>query len=158
MAAPTPGTRIQPTGAKVDQGYRIVVCNSLDTDVSLWEIEVTPSSDDGGDAINTSTQWNDRRHTKRPRRLIDGQGGKMKCQLASGTMNQLRALINREATITEIWPDDSTYCYYGYFKSAKFDAFKEGEKPTVEVEIVETDWDYTNSLEVAPVFAQGTGT
>lgn len=160
MGNPTPGTRPAPTAWKVDQGYRIVVGNSRDPNINLWEIEVTPSGDEGGDAINTSTQWNDVRHTKRPRALIDGQGGKITAQLAAGTRAELNAILNKEATITEFYPDGSTYCYFGYFKNAKFSSFKEGDKPTVEVEIVETDWDYVNHVESVPVFspAGGTGT
>lgn len=158
MAAPTPGTRTTPTAWKTDQGYRIEIVNSINPAVALWEIEVTPQGVEGGDAIDTTTQFNNIWHTKRPRALINATGGKIKAQLAAGTRNQATALINKEATITEIYPDGSTYAYYGFFKNVKFDAFKEGEKPTCEVEIVETDWDYVNSVEAGPAYHANAGT
>jgi hypothetical protein len=108
--------------------------------------------------MNTSTQFNVKYHTKRPRKLINTEGAKIKFQLAAGTKAEVEALINLEATITEIYPDGSTYAYFGYYKSVKFAAFKEGEKPTGDLEIVETDWDYVNSVEAGPAFAPAYGT
>ena len=158
MTAPTAATRGTPTAWKIDQGYRILVANSANLAINLWEIEVTPSGADGGDAIQTSTQLTQQWHTKRPRKLINNEGAKLKFQLAAGSKAQITALINVEATITEIYPDGSTYAYYGYFKSVKFGTFKEGEKPTGDLEIVETDWDYVNGVEAGPVFTPAYGT
>jgi hypothetical protein len=158
MSAPTPSVRVTPTATKTDQGYRILHVNSLNTAVNFWEIEVTPQGVDGGEAIQTSTQFNNKWHTKRPRALLDAMGGKIKGQLCAGTRHEAEALINKEGTITEIYPDGSTYCYYGYWKSVKFDAFKEGEKPTAEIEIVETDWDPTASVEQGPIYTAAAGT
>jgi len=158
MVAPTPSVRVVPTSWKIDQGYRITITNSADTDVSLFEVEVTPGGLDNGDPIDTSTQFNNKYHTRRPRALMKADGAKIKAQLAAGTRKQVDLLIGVEATITETYPDGSTYCYYGYFKSVKFDTFKEGEKPMCEVEVVETDWDYVNSVEAGAVFTAIAGT
>jgi hypothetical protein len=158
MAAPTANARSTPTAQKVDQGFKILISNSANLAVNFWEIEVTPQGVDGGDPINTSTQFNNKYHTKRPRALINAMGGKMKGQLCAGTRHEAEAMINIEGTITEHYPDGSTYAYYGYFKDVKFDAFKEGEKPTAEIEIIETDWDYVNSLEAGPTYTAASGT
>lgn len=158
MVAPTPTVRTTPTAWKIDQGFRILVTNALNAGIALFEIEVTPGGLDNGDPIDTSTQYQTKYHVRRPRALNKADGAKIKAQLAAGTRNELDALIGKETTITEKYPDGSTYCYYGYYKSVKYDAFKEGEKPTCEVEVVETDWDYINAIEAGAVFTAITGT
>ncbi len=158
MAAPTPSARVTPTAWKEDQGFRIQVTNSANPSLAIWEIEVTPQGVDGGEAIRTSNQFNTRYHTKRPRALIDSNGGKLKGAICAGSRHQFEAICNVEATITEHYPDGSTYAYYGFYRSFKPDSQKEGERPTCEVEIVETDWDYTNAVEQGPVYAAAAGT
>lgn len=158
MAAPTPSARVTPTAWKEDQGFRIQVTNSVNPAIALWEIEVTPQGVEGGDPIDTSNQFNVKWHTKRPRALVNAEGGKMKCAVCAGSRHEFEALVNIEGVITEHLPDGSTECYYGYYKSIKFDAFKEGERPTCEVEIVETDFDPVNAVEAGPVFTGASGT
>lgn len=158
MAAPVASTRITPTAWKVDQGYRILITLAANKSIAFFEVEVTPAGVDGGDAIKTSTQFNNTYHSKRPRHLMMTDGAKVKAQLAAGTRHQCELIINVETTITETYPDGSTYAYYGFLKSVKFGSFKEGEKPDCDIEIVETDWDYVNAVEAGPVYVPTAGT
>ncbi len=119
MAAPTPASmRAIPTAWKIDQGFKIITMFSCKPAVNFWEISVAPLSIDGGEEINTSTQYNtDGNHTGRPRALKKWKGGKSKVQIAAGTVDEVKDMVNVECTVTQFYPDGSTYCFHGYLKS-----------------------------------------
>ena len=159
MAAPTPASaRVTPTDWKEDQGYPIFIVFAANPGVNFWEITVKPPGVDGGDAIETSTQFNLHVHTKRARflKMITDSGAKV--QIAAGSLNACYNLVNVETTVTIIFPDGATYCFYGYLKSFILGDFAEGEKPTGDIVVVATNWDVTNSVEAVPVYNAKTGT
>ena len=158
MAAPSPTTRVEPTGKKFEDGYRTLITFSLDTNIELWEIEVTPPGRDGGEPIPTTTMWNDDYETVRPRALIKSTDGQVTCAYQEATIGQLDAIINREGTITLTFPDESTEAFFGFPKSYTRSPMKHGEMPTMTVTFVETDFDPANDVEAGPATAAVAGT
>jgi hypothetical protein len=58
MAAPVATARVDPTGIKLDDGYRTLVTFATDPNIEFWEKSVTPPGLDGGDALETKTIHN----------------------------------------------------------------------------------------------------
>lgn len=158
MAAPTPTTRVVPAGVYLKNGYRALITFALDPNISLWEIAVTPSGDDGGDAIDITTQWNDDFRTKAPQDLSEQTEASFTFAYDPVVRSQIAALINRATTITERYPDGSTLAYYGYLKSVEFDAMENGTMPMGTATIQPTNYDPTNRVEAAPVMTEVAGT
>lgn len=158
MAAPTPSTRVAPTGIYLKNGYRSLITFSADTDISIWEKGVQPPGVDGGDAIDTTTQHNNDWRTMTPRALMKGSDSKITFAYDPAAYTQLLNLVNVEQTITERFPDSSTLCYYGFVKDFEFNPLQEGEFPEGSCTIVPTHFDPTNNVEAGPVLTSVTGT
>lgn len=159
MTAPSPAsTPNVPTGIKVDQGFKVRYVHSANTAINFWEISVKPPAIDGGEGIDTSVQANTKWHTMRPRALIKVGTMTAKVQYDADVYSSLASLVNVEGTITVFWPNGDTLCFYGFYKSVTPSDMAEGEKPTADMEIVVTNWDYTGHVEAGPVFRQASGT
>jgi hypothetical protein len=151
MAAPATTTRQTPSGIMLDDGYISKLAFARDPDVSLWEIEVKPSGMDNGEPINLTTMHTVRYRRKGPRALLEHTNLTMKCGYDPICRGQIEDnLIGQEGSITQTWSDGSKEDFYGYLKSAEFSANTESEMPTVDIEIVVTNWDPVNRVEVGP--------
>ena len=158
MAAPTPTTRVAPVGIMLKNGYRSLITFSQDPNISLWEKQVTPLSSDGGEPIDQTTMWNNDYMTKAPQALIDHGNGQYTCAYDPAALTQLEAILNVEGTITELFSDGSTRCFYGYVKSATLAALAPGTQPEMTVEYVCTNWDHVNKVEAGPLVTEVAGT
>ena len=161
MAAPTPlaiGTRTGQTGRKIDQGYQVLIGLSNSLAVNFWEISVKPPGIDGGDAIDTSTQFNTAVHTSRARFLKKITDAGAKVQFDADCLSSCYAQVNVEQVITIFFPDGDRYTFFGYLKSFMPGDMAEGAKPEADIVIVVTNWDYINGVEAVPVFSAASGT
>lgn len=158
MAAPPTLVRGTPAGVKFENGYRCVKAFSGALIVGFFEIETGIPGWDGGDAIDTTTQHNSAVRTMAPRALMMMTEHTVKCALASGSIAEARSLINRRGSVTDLFPDGSTYDYYAYLRKIEFDPFVEGTMPTCTLTVMPTNYDPTNRVEALPVFTDVLGT
>lgn len=160
MTAPSPSARVAPDGIDLKSGYGAKYTFAADTDVSLWEVEVTPPGFDGGEPIDTTTHHNATYVTKAPQSLIEVTDGAMRCGYDPAVYDQIIALINVETTITCTFPDGSTDAAYGYLRSFKPSslAARGNKYPDAEVVIVITNYDNTAKAEAGPVLTSVAGT
>src|SRR5262245_6136219 len=141
MAAPTTTARSTPAGIKLKDGYSTKIAFAADPDVSFWEMTVKPPGLDGGDAIDQTTMHNDDYRTMRSRSLKTLTAVSGKAAYDPNVVNNVLALINVETDITVHFPDGSAYDFYGFLKSVEFDELQEGTMPTLNYEIVPTNYD-----------------
>ena len=157
-AAPTPTARVDPTGIKLDDGYRTLVTFALDTNIEFWEKSVTPPGLDGGDEIDTTTMHNDDWRTNAPRALITMTPFSMTAAYDPTLYTAALNLINRETTVTVRYPDGSTLAFYGFLKTIEFSELVEGTQPECTLTVVPTNQDPTTGAEEPPVLAGVAGT
>jgi hypothetical protein len=158
MAAPTPGTRTDPVGIKIDDGFSTLISFAADPDVSFWEKTVTPPGIDGGDAIETETMHNDVWRTRVSRSLKTLTDAETTVAYDPAVFTQIVALCNVETTITIHFSDGSTYCFYGYLRTFEPGEISEGEQPEATVTITPTNYDPVNHVEAGPVLTSVAGT
>jgi hypothetical protein len=158
MAAPTPTVRQTPTGIMLENGHSSLITILLDPDISFWEIEMTPPGIDGGDEIDVTTMHSDTWRTKAPRTLKDLTESTVTAGYDPLLYTQILAVINRETTITQIWPDGTTLAYYGFVKSFTPNNLVEGEMPQADIVIVPTNRDPSSGAEESPVLTNVAGT
>lgn len=157
-AAPSATARVDPSGIKLDDGYRTLVTFALDTNLEIWEKSVTPPGLDGGDEIDTTTMHNDRWRTNAPRALIRMTPFSMTCAYDPTVYTAALSLVNRETTITVRYPDGSTLAFYGFLKTLEPGELVEGTQPEMTVTVVPTNQDPTTGAEEDPVLVSAPGT
>ncbi len=155
--APTPTARAAPSGIRLEDGHSTLITFSLDTNVEIWEIEVKPPGLDGGDPINTTTMHNVLFRTMSHRALQTLTECTSTCAFDPIAYDSLRAMINRDQTITITFPDESTLCFYGFLQKFEPTGLKEGEMPTASVSVCPTNKD-SGGVEQAPVLSNVAGT
>lgn len=157
MAAPSPSARVDPSGIKLEDGYRSLITFAADTDVSLWEMEVGHSGRDGGDPIDTTTMHNDTWRTMSPRALITSSPYTFRFAFDPAVKTQLTSLINVRTTVTVTFRDGSTEAEYAFLQTVEFDPMVEGEMPTGTGTITPTNWDPSGFVEAGPALSSVTG-
>ena len=158
MAAPVATLRQDPTGIKLDDGYRTLVTFATDPDICFWEKEVTPPGLDGGDAVETFTMHNDRWRTMAPRALITMTEFELTCAYDPAIYTAALALVNVKTTVTVQFPDGSTLAFYGYLRTFEPDALSEGEQPEATITVQPTNADPQTGAEEGPVLVSVAGT
>jgi hypothetical protein len=158
MAAPTPTTRVSPTGIKLKDGYQTLVTIALDTNIEFWEKAVTPPGMDGMDKIDQTTMHNIRWRTCAPRSLVTLTDAPMTVAYDPQVYTSVLAVLNVETTITERFPDGSTLAYYGFLQKFEPQELTEGAQPEATITIVPTNFDPVNKVEAAPVLTSVAGT
>jgi hypothetical protein len=158
MAAPTPSARVSPAGIKLKDGFKTVITFAADTDISLWEKNVTPPGIDGGDAVAQTTMHNVTWRTMAPRQLKTLTDFKVTAAYDPAVYTQILAIVNVETTVTVTFPDGSTLAFYGFLKTLEFADLVEGTQPELTATVVPTNFDPVNHVEAAPVLASVVGT
>jgi len=159
MAAPTPSARGTPLGKQLIRGFRSKITFSGHVNVSIWEIEVKPPGVDGGAAIDLSTMWNDKLRTKAPGELVELTDVSGKAGYRSEYLADILSLVNKEVTITILWPDNKGICFYGSLTKFEPDPHKERTMPTASFTVIVTNRDPVAGTEEQPVtFDWGMGT
>jgi hypothetical protein len=141
MPPPAPTARITPTAKKPGTGYKILVTFALDPNIEIWEKTVKPSGMDGGDPIDTTTMHNNVVRTKAPRALIESTDLTITCTYNPVAIGSIRAILNKETTITTAWWDGSTYAQYGFVRTFEPGDVAEDGQPegTITVSITNQD-------------------
>lgn len=157
MAAPTPTARATPAGIKLKDGFRSLVTFALDTNIELWEKQVTPPGLDGGDSVEQTTMHNQTYRTFAPRSLRTLTEMKFTAAYDPQIYVSVLAAINREDTITVAFKDGSTVCFFGYLKNFEPGELVEGTQPEATCTIVPTNID-SSGVEQAAVLTSVAGT
>lgn len=160
MAAPTPTPRVDPVGRRLSKGYRMEVTFAADSNVSFWEIEITPFGFEADDFVDTTTQRNDEVRTYSPKTLYRTTDATVVAQYDPAVYPQIMALMNVATVITFWFPDGSSVCAYGALKSFIPDALSEKmtDPPQCTLTIGFTNTDPSACTEEVPVYTAGTGT
>ena len=155
MAAPVPGAKGIPAGARLRDGFRTTIAFAIAPTASIWEVGVKPPGRDGGDPVQTSTMLNNAYHTFGARYLV-------KTDPMTGTFaydpvvyNTMIGILNFETTITVTFPDGSTVAMYGWLSKFEPTELKEGEFPTASCTIVSSCTDPNTGEEEPPVYTAG---
>lgn len=158
MTAPSTVTRSTPVGIKLGNGHSTKIAFAADTDISFWEVTVTPPGVDGGDSINITTMHNTTYDQKAPRTLKTLTDASISAAYDPVVYDQIVALINVETTITIIFPNNDKLNFYGYLKNFQPAVLAEGEFPLADLEIVTTNADPTTGEEEGPDYVTAAGT
>lgn len=157
-AAPSATVRQDPSGIKLDDGYRTLVTFASDPNIEFWEKSVTPPGLDGGDEIDTTTMHNDDWRTNAPRALIRMTPFTTTAAYDPSIYTAALALINRKDTVTVRYPDGSTLAFYGFLKTIEFSELVEGTQPECTITVVPTNQDPDTGSEEPPVLTSVAGT
>ena len=159
--APTPATRVAPSGKKLQDGKgptKATFAFTADTNWNLFEIEVGVPGFDAGDPVDTTTQWNSTWRTKFMRVLFDLTEFTVVGAYDPEIMTEILAQKGVNGTGTIGFPDGSTLAFFCGVRSLEFDNMVEGTMPRVTVTIVPTNTDPTSGAEEGPVLTSVTGT
>lgn len=152
MSAPTHTTRVEPTGSRLDDGYRTLITFAVDPDIKIWEKTVTPPGFDGGDPINTTTMHNDDLRTFSPRALSTMTGSKMTVAYDPAAYPQIQAIINVATTVTVAFPNGTKLSFYGFLQTFETGDMAEGAQPEATCVIGVTNQDPSSGAEENPVY------
>jgi hypothetical protein len=158
MAAPAHSAKQVPTGVEVWDGVGTQLAFAARPKTNFWEVTLKPLSLEGGEPINNTTLLNTVWRTKRAPVLKE-------CPPMSGTAKydpdvwpDLIALINKEGSVTQYWPDNSYADVFAYLRNFVYQDHKEKELPIANIEIVVTNWDPVGHVESGPVYTPASGT
>lgn len=157
MAAPVIGTRVMPTGVRLDDGYQSLIIFSAFNALRIWEKTVQPGALEGGDPIVTTTMLNECCETKAPQRLKGVDDIVVVAAYDPAAASTFWDMVNVPDNITVAWPDGSAQAQWGYVRRFEFSPLTKGEQPEVTLTIVVTNWDPNECVEACPVWAEGTG-
>lgn len=153
MAAPAPTTRTVPVpGKKPGSGHRTLIVFALDPDIMFWEKSVKPSGMDGGDPIDTTTMHNNVVRTKAPRKLVDNTDITATVTYDPAVFPLIRALLNKETTVTTAWWDGSSYAQYGFLRTFEPGDVAEDGQPEATITVTVTNQDPTTGAEQEGVY------
>lgn len=158
MTAPAPVARQAPTGLFLEEGYQILITIGDDPDLSMWEIEVQPSGQDGGDPIVIWNQFAEKWIMKAAPAHKESTPITGTCAYSTTIHQQLDGVIGKECVITTHLPDGASLAQYGYLKSLVPQRHSRGAFSIADYEIVITNKDPDTQDEEDPVYTAGTGT
>ena len=158
MPAPVASVPLDPTGILLRDGFQSFMGNALDLDISLWLIEVGLPGMDGGDPIDITTQHNDAYRQVEFRSLITMTEFTAKCAYDPAIITQFAAVINRNTTITRVFPDGTTWAFFGAYRKIEFDPHVEGTFPTLTLTVTPSNRDPVSKGEYGPTVVSVAGT
>ena len=130
--------RVAPTGEHYDEGHSSKITFEDDPNLTFWETVVGAPGIDGGDPVPTTTMFNETYRTKAPRKLKEFTPFQVQGKFASGTIDEVFALINENQWITITWPDGAQFTFPGGLKSFQPAQAQEGNPLEGTLEIVPT--------------------
>ena len=159
MAAPTPTTRVAPSASVLaDDGFATKITLSSVPSLQIWEKSLTALGVEGGEPIDITNMFASSWHTSAPRSLKKLKPVKVKAFFDINAWPTLVIQVNKKQTITLLFPNGATLCFYGFVYDIGEPEFVEGSPAMVDMMVNPTNWDYVNGVEAAPVFTSGSGT
>lgn len=158
MTAPAATARQTPAGRALANGMQSVVTFSLDPNLEITEIGVTPPGMEGDEPIDITDQFTVKWRGFAPRELVTLTPASIRAQYDPVIYNAVSAMINKRQTITYWFPDGSNVAVYGFLRSAIPGEMADGTKPEITLTIVHTMRDPVTCEEEDPVYTAGSGT
>lgn len=137
--------------ARIDDGFATLIEFSLDSDVQLWEKEVTPPGVAAGGPIDTTTMRNTAWRTMSPKQLKTLTAMTLVAAYDPAVYDEIVAMCGVNQLITITFADDSTLAFWGWIDEFKPNQIVEGEQPTAEVTIHPSNQN-NSQVEVAPSY------
>ncbi len=138
--------------ARMDDGFATLIAFAEDSDVQMWEKEVTPPGVSGGGENDTSTMRNTTWRTKSPKGLKSLAPASAVVAYDPAVYDEIVAMVNVNQAITVTFPDDTTLVFWGWIDEFTPGASVEGEQPTAEVTIIPSNQDAAGD-EIAPNYS-----
>jgi hypothetical protein len=158
MAAPSATARGTPTGIMLTDPHPTHITLGRHPTIAFKEKEIQPFGDDGGDPIDCTTFFNNRRRSYAPRQLISGTEATVTAAYDPSVLGVLRASINVPDTVTITHPDGSTEARFAFVqKVTPSSNTSDGDQPTIEVVLFPMDQD-DDGNEQEPVLVNVAGT
>jgi hypothetical protein len=161
MAAPANTVWQPPTGARLRDGFRMLITFALNPTVALWvDIDggIKPPGVDGGAKVATSTMLNTTYRTFASRSLKELTDATVVWNYDTKALDQILALVNNEGSISLWYPDDTSLDFWGFLQNWEPDPIVEGEMPSSSATITCTNTDPSDGSEAGWVLTEGTGT
>lgn len=136
--------------ARIDDGFSTTITFADDSDVQLWEKEVTPPGISGGGANDTTTMQNSAWRTMSPKSLKTLSPASLVVAYDTVLYTEIVAMANSNQLITITFADDSTLAFWGWIDEFTPNRIVEGEQPTAELTIIPSNQN-DSGTEVAPV-------
>ena len=137
---------------RIDDGFATLIEFAEDSDVQMWEKEVTPPGIDGGGENDTSTMRNTAWRTRSPKGLKTLTESSLVVAYDPAVYDEIVAMCNVNQAITITFPDDSTLVFWGWLNEFTPSAAVEGEQPTADVTIIPSNQDASGD-EIAPLYS-----
>lgn len=137
--------------SRLDDGFATLIEFAEDSDVQMWEKEVTPPGVSGGGENDTSTMQNTTWRTKSPKGLISLVEAGAVVAYDPAVYDEIIAMVNVNQQITITFPDDSTLVFWGWIDEFTPNAAVEGEQPTAELKIIPSNQNAAGT-ETAPSY------
>jgi len=138
--------------ARIDDGFATLISFSEDSDVQMWEKEVTPPGISGGGENDTSTMRNTAWRTRAPKSLITLSEASFSAAYDPAVFDEIVSMVNVNQLITITFPDSSTLAFWGWIDEFTPGSNVEGEQPTADVTIIPSNQNGSGA-EVAPVYS-----
>lgn len=137
---------------RLDDGFATLIEFDEDSNVQMWEKEVTPPGVSGGGENDTSTMRNTTWRTKSPKGLKSLSQSSAVVAYDPAVYDEIIAMVNVNQQITITFPDDSTLVFWGWIDEFTPNAAVEGEQPTAEITIIPSNQN-ASGTETAPVYS-----
>lgn len=158
MSAPTLVVRSTPAKARLRDGYQALVAMSVAPDLSFYEEAVGMPGVEGGEPINTTTQWNTLYRTMAARALQTLTPFTVTGAFHSDILIDLADVVNVEGSISVHFPDNGAITFYGYLQNFQGPQMVEGTMPVGTVTFVPTNTDPVTGTEQGPIYTANAGT
>jgi hypothetical protein len=158
MGTPAVQTRVAPVGLNLKDGYQSKITPAADTDISFWEKGITPPGFDGGEPVDNTTMHNSTWRTSAPRGLITATQAAVRAAYDPRILPQIEALVNVETTWTILFPDTSTWSFFGWLQSFSPGEMVEGTQPEADIVIAIGNTDPADGSEAGPNAVTAAGT
>ena len=138
--------------SRIDDGFSTTIAFAEDSDVQMWEKEVTPPGVDGGGENDTSTMRNTTWRTRSPKGLKTLSESSFTAVYDPAVYDEIISMVNVNQQITITFADDSTLVFWGWINEFTPNAAVEGEQPTAEVTIIPSNQN-ADGDETAPEYS-----
>ena len=137
---------------RMDDGFPTLISFADDSDVQMWEKEVTPPGISAGGETDTSTMHNTTWRTKSPKALVSLTPCSFSAAYDPAVYDEIVSMIGDNQLITLTFPDSSTLAFWGWIDEFTPGANVEGEQPTADVTIIPSNQN-GSLVETAPIYS-----